>query len=74
MYQRFQKRHLLAQKMGVIDEDYVQASKDRAAVVGRRIQIKPEEVNRLVEVIRRLGGGLSNRLLPPSPSPPSIQG
>lgn len=60
----FQKRHLLAHKMGVIDDDYLLATNDRAAVVGRKVQITPEEVKRLIDVIRQLGGKLAAQLLP----------
>jgi hypothetical protein len=73
--QCFQKRHLLAHKMGVIDEDYVQATNDPAAVVGRKIQINPEEVKRLIGVIRHLGESLSGQLLPypnASPAPATV--
>ncbi len=62
----FQKRHLLAHKMGVIDDDYVRATEDSAAVIGRKIQIRTEEVKRLVDVVRQLGGKLAAQLLPPS--------
>jgi hypothetical protein len=69
----FQKRHLLAHKMGVIDDDYVQATKDPAAIVGRKVQIGPEVVKRLIDVVRRLGEKISGQLLPPpttaTPSP-----
>ncbi len=70
----FQKRHLLAHKMGVIDDDYLQATKDRAAVVGRKLQITPEEVKRLIDVIRQLGGKLAAQLLPPPASSLPKQG
>jgi hypothetical protein len=61
----FQKRHLLAHKMGVIDDNYVQATKDPAAVVGRKVHISPDEVKRLIDVVRQLGERLTGRLLPP---------
>jgi Zn ribbon nucleic-acid-binding protein len=64
----FQKRHLLAHKMGVIDEEYVQATKDPAAVVGRKVQIRPEEAKRLTDVISQLGEKLAAHLIPPPPA------
>jgi hypothetical protein len=64
----FQKRHLLAHKMGVIDDGYVQAAHDPAAVVGRKIQIQPDEVKRLTEVMRQLGERLAGQLLPMPPA------
>jgi hypothetical protein len=36
----FQKRHLLAHKMGVVDEDYVKKANDPQAVLGRKISIR----------------------------------
>lgn len=55
----FNKRHLLAHKMGVIDQKYIDATNDPSAVVGRRIVIEADEVRRLVGVIRALGDHLS---------------
>ena len=64
----FQKRHLLAHKMGVIDDDYIQATQDPTAVVGRKVQIKPDEVKRLRQVIGQLGENLVGQLLPSAPT------
>lgn len=58
----FQKRHLLAHKMGVVDEKYLAATQDPAAQVGRRIAVTAEEVIRLVDVLRRLGKHLVGSL------------
>jgi hypothetical protein len=51
----FQKRHLLAHRMGVIDEEYVQKECDATAVVGRKVMLAPEEVTALVGVVERIG-------------------
>lgn len=51
----FQKRHVLAHKMGVIDEEYVAKANDPSARVGRRVVISGEEVAKLAEFVRRLG-------------------
>jgi hypothetical protein len=59
----FQKRHLLAHKMGVVDEDYLHATNDPAGIVGRKIQIVPEEVKRLSAVVHQLAETLVSRLL-----------
>ena len=55
----FQKRHLIAHKMGVVDEDYLAKATDSEAVVGRRIQVLPEEVRALVQLVGRVARGLS---------------
>jgi len=64
----FQKRHLLAHKLGVIDDNYVQATKDPAAMVGRKVRIESQEVKRLSEIVRQLGAKLTSQLLPPQPT------
>ena len=58
----FQKRHLLAHKMGVVDEEYIQATSDHAAVLGRKSQVDSIEVRALVAVLHTLGEQLSASL------------
>jgi len=62
-----QKRHLLAHKMGVIDEEYVQKANDRGAIVGRRVQIARDEVKSSVAIIEKLGRRLFAGVLHPAP-------
>jgi hypothetical protein len=69
----FQKRHLLAHKMGVVDAAYIRVTNDRTAVIGRKVRIDAEEVKRLVGVVRELGVCLASQLLAPSSVPPSAQ-
>lgn len=64
----FQKRHLLAHKMGVVDDAYLRATNDATALKGRKVQIRAEDVKQLVDVIRRMGGHLATQLLPPPPA------
>ena len=47
----FQKRHLVAHKMGVIDADYISRSGDSSAVIGRKIVVTSNEVQSLAESI-----------------------
>lgn len=58
----FQKRHLLAHKMGVVDEAYIRTTSDPQATVGRKIQIDSDEVLALSQLIRKLGVHLSQQL------------
>lgn len=58
----FQKRHLLAHKMGVIDDAYVSATNDPGAIVGRKIVISLDEVTALLQNIRSLGTHLTREL------------
>jgi hypothetical protein len=54
----FQKRHLLAHKMGVIDEDYIQKANDPGAVLGRKIRVTADEVAAAISLIDTLGKAL----------------
>lgn len=58
----FQKRHLLAHKMGVVDEEYIQATNDHTAVLGRKSQVDSIEVRALVAALHTLGEHLSASL------------
>jgi hypothetical protein len=58
----FQKRHLLAHKMGVIDEKYVAAAHDPTARVGRKVAIDSAEVSSLLSAVAKLGEHLSRSL------------
>lgn len=51
----FEKRHLLAHKMGVVDEDYLRKAADPDAVAGRRIRVSSDEVAQATAVVERLG-------------------
>lgn len=63
----FQKRHLLAHKMGVVDEDYLEKANDPGAVVGRKIIITPDEITATINIIEALGRRLFDGLLRPGP-------
>ncbi len=58
----FQKRHVLAHKMGVVDEEYVQRSGDVEAVVGRKLTVRSDEVVLLLAWLDTLGKHLSGGL------------
>lgn len=58
----FQKRHLLAHRMGVVDESYVKATGDQSAVVGRKVPISSQEVTNLINTLRNLGAWLVGQL------------
>jgi hypothetical protein len=55
----FQKRHLLAHSMGVVDDKYIRATGDPQAVVGRKVVIRAEEVAALIAILRTLGTSLT---------------
>ena len=58
----FQKRHLIAHKLGVVDQDYVTKTGDTRAVVGRKIGIDAGEVNGLAGIIKILALRMSAKL------------
>jgi hypothetical protein len=60
----FQKRHLLAHKMGVIDEDYMQKVNDPGAVLGRKVTVTREEVISSIAVVDTLGRSLFSGMSP----------
>ncbi len=45
--------------MGVVDERYLRSTNDNAAVVGHKVRIDATEVQRSIELLRRLASGLS---------------
>lgn len=58
----FQKRHLLAHKMGVIDEEYIEKAKDINAILGRKIAISQDEVIELLRLLKIIGKDLYEKL------------
>jgi len=58
----FQKRHLLAHSMGIVDEKYLSKTCDPLARLGRKVPISPDEVSTLVGLVRTTGEHLANCL------------
>jgi hypothetical protein len=58
----FQKRHLLAHKMGVVDENYLMQTGDSPTMLGRKVSISSAEVRDLVTHLKRLGDELFHSL------------
>ncbi|MEN6334144.1 MAG: hypothetical protein ABFE01_07765 [Phycisphaerales bacterium] len=50
----FHRRHLLAHKEGIVDEQYIQRSGDTQYGVGQRVVVRPEHVIELVKLVRKL--------------------
>lgn len=55
----FQKRHLIAHRMGVVDQDYIAKATDGEAVVGRKIRINSGEVKELLQLVGKVAHKLS---------------
>ena len=49
----FQKRHLIAHKMGIVDQDYLTKTGDAQAVAGRRVCLSVAEVREFVSLISK---------------------
>ena len=58
----FQKRHLVAHKLGVVDQEYVDRTADSEAVVGRKIRVSAKEVTELNEILWTLAESLMMHL------------
>lgn len=58
----FQKRHLLAHSMGVVDQAYLAATQDPRAVVGRKIVVAAGEVAALDGILKALASDLVDKL------------
>jgi hypothetical protein len=60
----FQKRHLLAHRMGVIDEEYLQKANDAGAVLGRKISLSQSEVESAIGIVEAMGRRLFSGVHP----------
>lgn len=56
--QAFEKRHLLAHKMGVADEAYQKATGASGSVIGRRVSITRDDIHELLLGLRAIGSKL----------------
>ena len=61
----FQKRHLIAHKLGVVDQNYITKTGDTRAVVGRKIVIDAGEVKGLAGIINTLAPHMAEKLQKP---------
>jgi hypothetical protein len=62
LHRAFQKRHLLAHRMGVVDDDYLRQTGDRTACEGRRITIAASEVEAIAAGVRAWAEALNAHL------------
>lgn len=58
----FQKRHLLAHSMGIVDEEYLKKVSDPQARIGRKVPMPPGEVSVMLGLTRKLGVHLASSL------------
>ena len=50
----FQKRHVLEHNQGIIDDKYIQNSRDTTYEIGQRIVVKKEDIEQLLFIIKKL--------------------
>lgn len=58
----FQKRHVLAHRMGVVDQAYIDSTGDRSAAVGRKLRFNGDEIRAAISTLRRIAAGLVSHL------------
>ena len=56
-----QKRHVIAHRMGVVDEEYVSRTGDPGTVVGRKVAVYSHEILYLVHLLRAGAERMSNQ-------------
>jgi hypothetical protein len=61
----FQKRHLVAHKMGVVDQGYITKTGDIRYAIGRKVDISASEVRDLTRIIKVLAEHIAKAVLPP---------
>ena len=62
LHRAFQKRHLLAHRMGVVDDDYLKKTSDRTVQEGRRITVLASEVDETAAGVRAWAKALAAHL------------
>jgi hypothetical protein len=58
IHRGFMKRHILAHRSGVVDEQYIAETSDLSAVAGRRVPLQDTEVRELAKLLLALGRAL----------------
>ena len=54
----FQQRHLLANREGIVDQEYIDRTQDTSYRVGQKLVVKASAVNRLADLVERLASQL----------------
>ena len=54
----FQKRHLFEHNNGMIDERYILKTGDKNYLVGQRLIIRKNEIEKIISILRKLGSGM----------------
>jgi len=54
----FQKRHLIAHRNGIVDQEYANKSGDKAYSIGQRLVVREAAIRRLADLLSKLAGEL----------------
>lgn len=57
----FQQRHLFAHKEGMVDQSYIDKSGDHRYVVGQRLVVRKDAIQKLTELVCKLASELRKR-------------
>ena len=60
--EQFQKRHLLAHRMGVIDDEYIKKISGNPLQIGRKVSVSENDVRELVKILTVVAENLFNGL------------
>jgi hypothetical protein len=58
----FKKRHVIAHKLGVMDEQYARTSRDPDAFAGRKVRLRKADAEELSRLLGRIGEHLTHQL------------
>lgn len=58
--EQFQKRHLLAHRMGVIDEEYIRKTGCSSELEGRKVSITNNDVKELVKLLKAVASNIAS--------------
>lgn len=58
LVRQFQKRHLLAHKMGIVDEEYLKKTESDASILGRKVSISGDDVVKLINQLKMMADAL----------------
>ncbi len=61
--EQFQKRHLLAHKMGVIDEEFIRKTRQSGSLLGRKVSISEEDVRKLIDYLKVMAENLFKNII-----------
>ncbi len=61
--EQFQKRHLLAHKMGVIDEEFIRKTGQSQSLLGRKVSISEKDVRKLVAYLKVMAENLFKSII-----------